>query len=174
LWWPPSSAATLAMKSILVPIDFSTATPRVLELAGQVAKSFAAEIHLIHVQELSAAVPPSALGYGVAGMPDLMPLPTVPIAEPLSQPVSPNEQGRNKLTEWQKEVAQTGMQTSLHEPVGDVVEEILRTADAVKAGLIVMGRHGHGAMYNLLVGSVTQGVLKRSDRPVLLVPISRS
>jgi nucleotide-binding universal stress UspA family protein len=28
-------------------------------------------------------------------------------------------------------------------------------------------------MYNLLVGSVTEGVLKRSGRPVLLVPASR-
>jgi len=34
----------------------------------------------------------------------------------------------------------------------------------------VMGTHGHGAMYNLLVGGVTKGVLKRSTRPVLLVP----
>jgi nucleotide-binding universal stress UspA family protein len=33
-----------------------------------------------------------------------------------------------------------------------------------------MGTHGHGAMYNLLVGSVTEGVLKQSTRPVLLVP----
>jgi nucleotide-binding universal stress UspA family protein len=29
-------------------------------------------------------------------------------------------------------------------------------------------------MYNLLVGSVTEGVLKRSARPLLLVPSSRS
>jgi nucleotide-binding universal stress UspA family protein len=162
------------MKSVLVPIDFSAATPRVLELAGQVAKSFGAEIHLVHVKELSAAVPPSAFGYGAAGMPDLMPMSSLPIAEALPQPVAPNEQGRAKLNEWQKQIAQIGLQVTLHEPVGDVVEEILRTADAIKADLIVMGRHGHGAMYNLLVGSVTEGVLKRGDCPVLLVPASRS
>jgi nucleotide-binding universal stress UspA family protein len=78
------------------------------------------------------------------------------------------------LTDWQKEIAQTGVRVTLHEPVGDVVEEILRTGGAIKTDLIVMGRHGHGAMYNLLVGSVTEGVLKRSSRPVLLVPASRS
>jgi nucleotide-binding universal stress UspA family protein len=50
----------------------------------------------------------------------------------------------------------------------------LREADAIKPDLIVMGRHGHGAMYNLLVGSVTEGVLKHSGRPVLLVPSPRS
>jgi len=50
----------------------------------------------------------------------------------------------------------------------------LKQADAVNADFIVMGSHGHGAMYNLLVGSVTEGVLKRSTRPLLLVPSSRS
>jgi nucleotide-binding universal stress UspA family protein len=162
------------MKSILVPIDFSAATPRVLELAGQVAKSFGAQIHLVHVKELSAAVPPSAFGYGVAGMPELMPMSSLPIAEPLLRPAPTDERDRAKLADWQKKTAQTGVRVTLHEAVGDVVEEILRTADAIKAGLIVMGRHGHGAMYSLLVGSVTEGVLKRGDRPVLLVPASRS
>jgi nucleotide-binding universal stress UspA family protein len=162
------------MKSILVPIDFSTATPHVLDLARQVAKSFGADIHLVHVTELSAAVPPSVLGYGASGMSDFMPVSSLPVAEALPQPVAPNEQDRAKLTEWQKQIAQTGLQVTLHEPVGDVVEEILRTAEAIKADLIVMGRHGHGAMYNLLVGSVTEGVLKRADRPVLLVPAPRS
>jgi nucleotide-binding universal stress UspA family protein len=162
------------MKIILVPIDFSAATSRVLDLAGQVAKSFGAEIHLVHVKKLSAAVPPSAFGYGVAGMPELMPMSSLPISEPFPQPAFTDERDRAKLTDWQKEIAQTGVRVALHEPVGDVVEEILRTADAIKTDLIVMGRHGHGAMYNLLVGSVTEGVLKRGDRPVLLVPPSRS
>jgi len=40
--------------------------------------------------------------------------------------------------------------------------------------LMVMGTHRHGAMYNLLVGSATKGVLKHSARPVLLVPAPRS
>jgi nucleotide-binding universal stress UspA family protein len=43
-------------------------------------------------------------------------------------------------------------------------------ADSANVDLIVMGRHSHGAMYNLLVGSVTEAVLKRSRWPVLLVP----
>jgi nucleotide-binding universal stress UspA family protein len=51
-----------------------------------------------------------------------------------------------------------------------VAEEILNQADTLDADLIVMGTHGHGAMYNLLVGSATKGVLKHSTRPVLLVP----
>ena len=51
-----------------------------------------------------------------------------------------------------------------------MVEEILKTAREISADLIVMGSHGHGSVYCLLVGSVTEGVLKAGERPVLLVP----
>jgi nucleotide-binding universal stress UspA family protein len=161
------------MKRILVPIDCSPATLHVLDLAKQVASVFHAEIHLVYVKEVAPAVPPSAFGYGVAGMPELMPMsgPTIPMVEPV--PPSENESYRSKLADWQKELTQAGLKVTLHEPSGDIVEEILREADSSNADLIVMGRHGHGAMYNLLVGSVTEGVLKRSVRPVLLVPSSR-
>jgi nucleotide-binding universal stress UspA family protein len=35
------------MKSLLVPIDFSDATPHVIDLARQLAKALDAEIHLV-------------------------------------------------------------------------------------------------------------------------------
>ena len=50
------------------------------------------------------------------------------------------------------------------------MEEILKTAREIAADFVVMGSHGHGSVYNLLVGSVTEGVLKAGERPVLLVP----
>jgi nucleotide-binding universal stress UspA family protein len=33
-----------------------------------------------------------------------------------------------------------------------------------------MGSHGHGALFEFLVGSVTNGVLKSAKCPVLVVP----
>ena len=159
------------MKRILVPIDFSDVTPRVIGVAQQLAKALDAEIHLIHVRELSAAAAPDALGYGLAGMPELAPMSGVPVPvfDPMPQtPVDENQ--KSKLAQWQKEIAQGGLKVTLHEPAGMVAEEILFQADSLNADLIVMGTHGHGAMYNLLVGGVTKGVLKHSARPVLLVP----
>jgi nucleotide-binding universal stress UspA family protein len=79
-----------------------------------------------------------------------------------------------KLAQWQKEIDQDGIKVSLHEPTGAVAEEILNQADVLNADLIVMSTHGHGAVYNLLVGCATKGVLKHSTRPVLLVPGCRS
>jgi len=160
------------MKRILVPIDFSDATLRVIDLAQQLAKALDAEIHLVHVKELTAAAAPGTLGYGLAGMPELAPMSGVPLPvfDPMPQEVPVDEDEQSKLTHWQDKIAQSGVKVTLHEPTGAVVEEILNEADVVNADLIVMGTHGHGAMYNLLVGGVTKGVLKRSTRPVLLVP----
>jgi nucleotide-binding universal stress UspA family protein len=160
------------MKRILVPIDFSNATLRVIGLAQQLAKALDAEIHLVHVKELTAAAAPGTLGYGLAGMPELAPMSGVPLPvfDPMPQTVPVDEDEQSKLTHWQDKIAQSGVKVTLHEPAGAVVEEVLNEADVVNADLIVMGTHGHGAMYNLLVGGVTKGVLKRSTRPVLLVP----
>ena len=164
------------MKRILVPIDFSDATPPVIDLARQLAKGLNAEIHLVHVKELTAAAAPGALGYGLAGMPELAPMSgmPVPVFDPMAQPIPEDEDQKSKLAQWQREIAQDGIKVSLHEPTGTVAEEILNQADVLHADLIVMGTHGHGAMYNLLVGSATKGVLKHSKRPVLLVPSSQS
>ena len=92
----------------------------------------------------------------------------------MPETIPENEGQKSKLTNWQEEIAQDGIKVSLHEPSGMVAEEILNQADELNVDLIVMGTHGHGAMYNLLVGSATKGVLKHSKRPVLLVPAPKS
>jgi len=62
------------VKRILVAIDFSEVTPPVIHVARQLAKALAAEIHLVHVREITAAPMPGSLGYGLAGMPELAPM----------------------------------------------------------------------------------------------------
>jgi nucleotide-binding universal stress UspA family protein len=160
------------MRNILVPVDFSTATPHVLDVAGQLAKSLGADIHLVHVQEIPPAIPPIGTS-AMAGMPELMPMSPLPLGQPIPPPIVPNESEKEQLAQWQNKLRQEGVNVTAHNLVGDVSDEILRTAEAANADLIVMGRHSHGAMYNLLVGSVTEAVLKRSRWSVLLVPETR-
>jgi nucleotide-binding universal stress UspA family protein len=162
------------MKCILAPIDFSDVTPLVIDLTRQFAKAFDAEIHLVHVKDLRAGAAPGTLGYGLAGMPELAPMSGVPVPGFESSFETEDQGQKAKLARWQDEIAQDGIKVSLHEPTGTVAEEILNQADELNADLIVMGTHGHGAMYNLLVGSATKGVLKHSTRPVLLVPAPKS
>jgi nucleotide-binding universal stress UspA family protein len=165
--WPPS----LEQLSPSWREKFCRAVALV-DLARQLAKALDAEIHLVHVKELTAAAAPGMLGYGLAGMSELAPMSGVPVPgfQPMPEAIAENEAQKSKLARWQEQIGQDGTKVSLHEPSGTVAEEILDQADELNADMIVMGTHGHGAMYNLLVGSATKGVLKHSTCPVLLVP----
>ncbi len=57
---------------------------------------------------------------------------------------------------------------SLH-TAGPAAEVVADAAKSQGAELIVMGSHGHGALGNMILGSVATGVLARSTVPVLLV-----
>lgn len=53
---------------------------------------------------------------------------------------------------------------------GIVVDEILRTADTERADLIVMATHCRSGVARMVLGSVTETVIRSSKRPVLAVP----
>ncbi len=160
------------MKRILVPVDFSPAMEGVLALAREMARAFDAELHLVHVREISPlpVFPAATVGYPGVGMPEMGMTGGVPVAPAGLVPDPPNERGKSRLAGLQEELSGRGLRVFTHEPDGTVVEEILRAASELEANLIVMGSHGHGSVYNLLVGSVSEGILKAGQRPVLLVP----
>jgi nucleotide-binding universal stress UspA family protein len=58
--------------------------------------------------------------------------------------------------------------------VGHPGEEIGAAADQADADLIVMGSHGHGAFAGLVLGSVTNAVLARTKRPMLVLRASHA
>ncbi len=53
--------------------------------------------------------------------------------------------------------------------IGPISAQIVKTAEAEKSHLIVMGTHGHGFLGRVVMGSVAQRVLTDSTIPVLLV-----
>lgn len=52
---------------------------------------------------------------------------------------------------------------------GDPVEEILHTATATGADLIVVGTHGRGGLGRLVLGSVAEQILRRASCPVVTI-----
>jgi nucleotide-binding universal stress UspA family protein len=160
------------VKRILVPVDFSPAMEGVLALARQMARAFEAELHLVHVREIAAVpvFPAATIGYPGIGMPEMGMAGGAPIAPGYVAMDAPNDGKKSRCVELQEELHRSGLPAIAHEREGTVVEEILKTAAEISANLIVMGTHGHGSVYNLLVGSVTEGILKAAHRPVLLVP----
>lgn len=63
-----------------------------------------------------------------------------------------------------------GMSTILKPATADIAETICSTADELSADLIVVGTCGRSTVVRALLGSVTGGVLRSSERDVLAVP----
>jgi nucleotide-binding universal stress UspA family protein len=146
------------MKSILVPVDFSDVTLKVVKAAIQLAKPFQSRITLMHVTEIT----PQILGIGPA--PEAVPTPT--IEESAESGVT------EKLARLEELVTAVGLDSNSVELQGAAVESILSQAEKSRVDLIVLGSHSRGPLYHLFVGGVTEGVLKRARCPVLVVPLS--
>jgi nucleotide-binding universal stress UspA family protein len=52
---------------------------------------------------------------------------------------------------------------------GSVPEEVQRAADAADAGLVVVGARGAGLLRRLVLGSTSERLLRRTQRPLLVV-----
>ena len=57
---------------------------------------------------------------------------------------------------------------------GKPEEVILEQADKRNCDIIVMGSHGQGALADVLIGSTARRVLRRSIKPVFVVPLPRT
>ena len=53
---------------------------------------------------------------------------------------------------------------------GPTVETILTERERLQADTIVLGSHGRGALFRALLGSVSEGVVRATPCPVLVVP----
>jgi nucleotide-binding universal stress UspA family protein len=66
-------------------------------------------------------------------------------------------------------LAKCGIEASYVAKVGHAAELIAKLADSKDFDLVVMGSHGHGAIGNLILGSVATKVLAGCSKPVLLI-----
>ncbi len=65
---------------------------------------------------------------------------------------------------------QAGHQVNALLVQGPTVQTILEQAEYLGAEVIVVGSHGRGKLFDLVVGSVSAGVIRKSKVPVLVVP----
>lgn len=54
---------------------------------------------------------------------------------------------------------------------GDTVDKVLAKAEKEGYDLIVVGRHGHGALKGALIGDTAQRIVRRTTKPVLVVEV---
>ncbi len=76
---------------------------------------------------------------------------------------------KNKLSDIKEELAQAGFMVKEYVRVGNIPEEIISTAENEDVSLIAISPHGKGWFKELLVGSTSCAVVRRANRPVLVV-----
>jgi len=139
------------MKTILCPVDRSEISRRAFGYATAIARYEHARLSVLEV--IDWALPPVA---GVTPMGEVPPEVSDEALAGLHELVAP-AQG-------------AGIPTEVCLATGNVVRHILERAHTVSADLIVLGTHGRGGFEHLVLGSVTEKVLRKAPCPVLTVP----
>ena len=143
--------------SILVAIDFSPVSRRQLEVLRILLRGSSSDVYLLHVAEPD----PDFVGFDAG--------PTVV----RDQIAAEFHREHRQIQELAEELRDTDHKITPLLIQGPVVETVLHEAKKLHAGLIVVGSHGHGATYDLVVGSISAGIIRRSPIPVMVVPAQR-
>ena len=140
---------------LLAAVDLSKASGYVIEAVHRVALATDAEVYVLHT---------------------IIPLPG--IAGPEFNPVTEHQDlseryldERDQLNELVSQLVEAGVNASALMAQGDPVKTIMREVERLDAELVVIGSHGHGMMFDALMGSISAGILRKSTIPVLVVPI---
>jgi len=146
------------MKTIVAAVDFSAVTYHVVEAARELAEALKARVLLLHV----IAPPVNVVTYD---------MPAEAFVDELK---FARETSSKKLEALRRVLDADGIECELKTLQGHAVEEILHEAEACDASYIVMGSHGHGALYELLAGSTSHGVIHKANCPIVILPRSKS
>lgn len=151
----PSGSATplRPFERILCPVDSSDFSARALRFATAIA----AWDHA-HIRVLSVRPPLSSMTFW-SGPHALLP----------PEPPEATEEARDALRAFVVETTKRH-DIDVQIEIGGVYPEILRAARQWPADLIVMGTHGLSGFQRLLLGSVTERVLRQTEIPVLTIP----
>lgn len=142
-----------SIKKIMVPVDFSAASRAALWRASELATALGASIELLHVLELPAAHVMASEAY-------------VPL--PLEYRQDVRRHAEHHLNDWLS-TSSVGPTVRHELRDGKPFTEITSYARQHGIDLIVMGTHGRGGMSHLLLGSVTENVIRTSPCPVLVI-----
>lgn len=143
----------IALKNILVATDFSDSAAVALAYGRDLARTFNARLHVIHIvenvlmrysPEVSFAVPELQRDFETSATRELAALVT--------------DDDRRTLQ------AQTSVQSSTNIPFA-----LIEYAKSHRIDLIVTGTHGRGAVKQFLMGSVAERVVRSAPCPVLTV-----
>ena len=130
---------------ILVPIDFSPPSEAALARGRELADTFDAELHLLHIAE--------------------NPFLRAVVSDSQSLEEAPRRWLQDRLTDGERRRGAVTVVEQSDEPA----DAILRYAKSANVDLIVMGTNGRTGLARLALGSVTEAVVRKAPCPVLTV-----
>jgi nucleotide-binding universal stress UspA family protein len=131
------------IRRILCPTDFSETSAHAAEWAAAIAGYYGAGITALHVVQ-----PPMDATLGVESLDSL----------------------RQQTAAFFGAATNAGLSVDARVEVGSPVRHILDRAASLPTDLLVMGTHGASGFEHLVLGSVTEKVLRKARCPVLTVP----
>jgi nucleotide-binding universal stress UspA family protein len=139
---------------LLAGVDLSESTDKVVQKVEKFAKALSARVWILHVAEPE----PDFVGYEID-------------AECMRDSRSEIfHREHQQIQDIAERLRREGLDATALLVQGATVETLLKEASKLDVDMIVLGSHGRGAMHQIIVGSVSEGVVHKSACPVLIVP----
>jgi nucleotide-binding universal stress UspA family protein len=154
-------------KNVLIAIDYNPTAQKVAETGFSLARSMNADITLLHV--VSDIIYYNSVEYSpIMGFNGFL--------DPgLVQPdamLNLKDAALQFLDTTKSHLGDENIKTIVAE--GDFAESILKTANDIKADIIVLGSHSRKWLENILTGSVTEYLLRHSRIPLYIIPTKKT
>ncbi len=140
--------------NILVAIDLSSASQKILNKAKTLALALSAKVCLLHVVEDDSGFPDDELD-------------SLETSDQGQQEFPQEHKGLQKEVD---ELRESGIDTKGLLAQGSIVDVILQKSKQLEIDIIIVGTHGHGGVHHMIFGSVSEGVLRNSSCPILVIP----
>ncbi|MCK6457386.1 MAG: universal stress protein [Phycisphaerae bacterium] len=145
----------ITFRHILCPTDFSELSAHATHFAVSLADKYRADLDVLHVVD-------EAYQYWPAMGPE-----GLPVGPPVEEVVN---NARTQLARWiEQYCANTPKAVTGEVVAGRPFLEIVRYARENSIDLIVLGTHGRSGLTHVLLGSVTERVVRKAHCPVLTV-----
>lgn len=155
VWRAPLATRTGKPLPVVVGVDDSEPSTRALAAAFDVARALHAQLMVVHMWEIDAAV-----GMGDLGGEGNMDWPLLQVLE---------NQQRQRMDELVEPLARTYPNAHVTKVFKDASPAKGLTDLSREAQLVVVGSHGRGRLADSILGSVSQNLVHHAECPVLVV-----
>lgn len=157
---------TNIIKKVLIALDYDPTAQRVAELGFSIANTMKAKIVLLHVIN-------EPKYYSVAGYSPIMGFSGyINEGMQLIDIDDLKKASLHYLNKTKHHLGDENIESIVQE--GDFAETILKTAQNMHVDIIVMGSHSRKWLENILLGSVTEKVLRLTNIPLMIIPTKKN